>query len=167
MDITTERLVLHAIDRDAAARIVAGEPSVADLWHPDYPFADELDPLRVLASADPASVHPVFTLYQVLRRSDGLAVGGIGFFGAPDSDGVAEIGYGLVEAARGSGLATEALRAASVVAFAHGARAIIADTHPENRASQRVLEKAGFTETHRDAQAVHYRLEPGSAKRVV
>lgn len=166
MDITTARLILHPLDPDEAARIVAGEPSAADLWHPEYPFADELDPLRGLASADPALVHPVFTMYQIRRRSDGFAVGGIGFFGEPDADGVVEIGYGLVASVRGAGLATEALGAASALAFDHGANAIVADTTPDNRASQRVLEKAGFAETHRDAHAVQFRLERRSAIRV-
>ncbi|MGN6742896.1 MAG: GNAT family N-acetyltransferase [Amnibacterium sp.] len=162
-DVTTERLVLHPIRPDEAARIVAGdrEPD----WHPAYPFEDELDPLRGLAAAtDP---DPVFTLYQVRERASGLAVGGIGFFGPPDADGAVELGYGLVAAARGGGLATEALLAAVGIAAAHGATAVRADTEPGNAASQRVLAKAGFAETGRTATQVRFerRLRRGPAAR--
>lgn len=158
MDTTTERLILHPLTPIEAARIVGGRPGVGDHWHREYPFEDELELLRDLAATDPAAVDPVFTLYMVRRRTDGVAVGGIGFFGPPDAAGETGLGYGLVAAARGAGLATEALRAASVIAFDHGARAIVADTALDNHASQRVLEKAGFAELRRDEDSVFYRL---------
>jgi RimJ/RimL family protein N-acetyltransferase len=159
MDITTGRLILHPLTPNEAAHIIARRPDDGDRWHPDYPFEDELHPLRHLAATDPIAVDPVFTLYMLRRREDGLAVGGIGFFGAPDATGEVELGYGLVEAARGVGLATEALQAASDTAFEHGAVSIAADTTLDNRASQRVLEKAGFMKTRRDDASVFYRLD--------
>jgi [ribosomal protein S5]-alanine N-acetyltransferase len=58
----------------------------------------------------------------------------------------AEIGYWLSKPLWGKGLMTEALEA--VVAFAFGPlglHRIYAITHPDNRASQKVLEKVGFT----------------------
>jgi RimJ/RimL family protein N-acetyltransferase len=151
-DLTTDRLVLHPITPDEAGRIVAGEREPD--WHPEYPFEDELDPLRSLAGA--ASPDPVFTLYQVRERASGLAIGGIGFFGRPDREGVAELGYGLVTAARGRGYATVALVAAVGVAAGHGATAVRADTEVGNTASQRVLEKAGFREVRRTDELVYY-----------
>jgi RimJ/RimL family protein N-acetyltransferase len=144
MERTTERLRLESIDPATAARIVAGTPGPDDRWHPEYPVADELDPLAALAStADP---DPVFTLYRVVERASGLAVGGLGFFGPPDEAGAVELGYGLVAAVRGRGYATEALRAAVALAHEHGVRLLRADTEPANTASVRVLEKAGFRE---------------------
>ena len=98
----------------------------------------------------------MFTLYQVREASSGLAVGGIGFFGPPDDDGVVELGYGLVAAARGRGYATEALVGALGIAAAHGARLVRADTEPANTASQGVLTKAGFAEVRRTEQLVFY-----------
>ena len=158
MDLTTARLILHAITPSEAARIVAGDPAEGDDWHPEYPFPDELDVLRGLATGDVSAIDPDFRLYMIRRRVDGLAVGGIGFFGAPDAHGVVEVGYGLVAAARGTGYATEALTAAVHLAFARGAAAVIADTTDDNVASQRVLEKAGFRkEWHRD-RSIGYRL---------
>lgn len=153
-DVRTARLVLHPVRPEEAARIIAGAPGPDDRWHPDYPFEDELDPLRSLAGA--TAPDPVFTLYQVRDAASGLAVGGIGFFGPPDEDGAVEIGYGLVAAARGRGFASEAVRAVVRVAGEHGAVWIRADTTPANVASQRVLEKAGLDEVRRTPELVFY-----------
>jgi RimJ/RimL family protein N-acetyltransferase len=153
-DLTTDQLVLHPIRPAEAARIVAGTPGADDRWHPDYPFADELAPLRSLARA--VAPDAVFTLYQIRDRSTGLAVGGIGFFGPPGAEGEVELGYGLVAAARGQGFATEALLAAVGTAQAHGAAVVRADTEPSNTASQRVLLKAGFVEVARTAVEVRF-----------
>ena len=153
MTITTDRLLLEPISPEYAARVVAGEPAPGDDWHPEYPFADEVGALRSLIA------HPdqdeFFTLYVVRRIADGLAVGGIGFSGPP-VDGRVEIGYGLVPAARGAGIATEALRAAVDGAAAHGAALVGADTVLDNAASQRVLTKAGFVEVRRTAELVFF-----------
>ena len=84
-----------------------------------------------------------FGYYQVIRRADGLAVGGIGFKGAPQA-GRVEVGYGLAPSARGQGYAAEALTALVTVAFGHGVATVTAETTPDNAASQRTLERAGF-----------------------
>jgi RimJ/RimL family protein N-acetyltransferase len=154
MNIDTDRLVLQRIDPELAQRIVARDERPGDRWHPEYPFADELDPLRNLAAS--RSAHPVFTMYAIRRRTDGLAIGGFGFFGAPDDSGRIEFGYGLVPSARGCGLGTEAVRAALEFAQNHGAHVAVADTHITKLASQRVLEKADMVETHRDDTFVYF-----------
>jgi RimJ/RimL family protein N-acetyltransferase len=154
MDIETPRLRLEPITPELARRIVARDERPGDDWHPDYPFEDELVPLGGLAAAsDP---DPDFTLYLIRRTADGLAVGGIGFFGPPDPTGRIEFGYGLIADARGAGLATEAVRAALDFAASRGARSAAADTDLDNVASQHVLEKAGLVEVRRDESLVYY-----------
>jgi RimJ/RimL family protein N-acetyltransferase len=60
-------------------------------------------------------------------------------------DGNVQLGYWVKREARGRGVATHALRLLSRWAFAElGAARIQLLTEPENRASQRVAEKAGF-----------------------
>jgi RimJ/RimL family protein N-acetyltransferase len=154
MKIATERLTLETISPALARRIISGDERDNDRWHSEYPLVDELDPLTALAAE--TSPHPVFTMYLIRRTSDGLAVGGLGFFGPPDVSGRVDFGYGLVPAARGVGLATEAVRAALATASAHGARLATADTNESNRASQRVLERAGMTETRREGGLVYF-----------
>jgi RimJ/RimL family protein N-acetyltransferase len=73
-----------------------------------------------------------------------LAVGSIGCFGPP-VDGETEVGYGLVEEARGSGVAGEALRGLLAETDRLGVR-VRASVSPTNRAGLRVLAKCGFTE---------------------
>ena len=152
MDVETARLVLHLLTPGEARRIVARSPAGTDLWHPDYPLADELAPLSILAKSGRSG--GVFGLYQIRERVDGLAIGGIGFFGPPDDHGAVEVGYGLVRPARGSGLATEALGALIQVAHEHGAAAITAETTTGNVASQNVLIRSRFQEAHRDGDTI-------------
>ena len=83
-----------------------------------------------------------------MRSGDGLVVGSIGFFGAPlpvDDVEETEVGFGLVEDARGHGAVTEALDALLEHTDRAGVR-IRASVQPENRASLRVLAKCGFTQ---------------------
>ena len=147
---------LHTITPAEARRIVAGTPLPDDRWHPEYPLADELDVLRPLAN-DPAP-DPVFGLMMIRDARDGLAVGGIGFFGPPDADGAVEVGYGLVPAARGRGLASAALTEAIAIAATHGVREVRADTDPANLPSSRVLERAGFRELAESDGLRHFEL---------
>jgi RimJ/RimL family protein N-acetyltransferase len=88
-------------------------------------------------------------MYLVRRTSDGLAVGGLGFFGPPDPSGRVELGYGLVPDARGAGLATEAVGLALHLAWDAGATVAAADTEADNLASRRVLAANGFLEVER------------------
>jgi len=147
---------LHVITPAEAARIVAGTPLPDDRWHPEYPLADELDVLRPLA--DDVAPDPVFGLMMIRDAGDGLAVGGIGFFGPPDADGAVEVGYGLVPAVRGRGFASAALTQAIAIAFEHGVRVVRADTDPANLPSSRVLERAGFRELPTSDGLRHFEL---------
>jgi RimJ/RimL family protein N-acetyltransferase len=68
-----------------------------------------------------------------------------GFPGPPDSEGVAEIAYGIAPAYQGKGYATEAANA--LVDFASRdarVKKVCAHTLPETNASTRVLEKCAF-----------------------
>jgi len=72
-------------------------------------------------------------------------VGWGGFKGAPQ-DGVVELGYEIAEGRRERGHATAVTRAMLAEAFADPeVSAVIAHTLPELNASNRVLEKAGFS----------------------
>ena len=146
------RVELHPIGIDEARRILAGTPAPHDRWAPDYPFVDALDELRGFVA------HPrgaPFGLYAIRGLDDGLLVGGIGFFGPP-SDGVAELGFGLVESARGRGFAREALTAAIRIALSNGATSVVADATIDNHASHATMRAAGMVELRRDAELVYF-----------
>ncbi|MBO9522726.1 MAG: GNAT family N-acetyltransferase [Nocardioidaceae bacterium] len=114
------------------------EPS----WHADFPRQDDLDGVSMIRDDS------CWSSRRIVRAFDGLVVGSIGFFGPPEpaGDGVeeVEVGYGLVDEARGRGVATEALRGLLALTDAAGVR-VRASVEPENAASIRVLAKCGFT----------------------
>ncbi|MEM9277883.1 MAG: UDP-2,4-diacetamido-2,4,6-trideoxy-beta-L-altropyranose hydrolase [Pseudomonadota bacterium] len=62
----------------------------------------------------------------------------------PQSPDIAELGIALAESYRGKGLAVPALLAAVKHAGAAGFKTINAEVHPENAASKRLFEAAGF-----------------------
>ena len=80
----------------------------------------------------------------MIEKTDGTHIGDLCFKGLRE-DGIAEIGYGILEEHQGQGYATEAVQAACHWAFLHpDVRSLEAETDAENAASQRVLEKCGF-----------------------
>ncbi|WOX20229.1 GNAT family N-acetyltransferase [Streptomyces solicathayae] len=103
---------------------------------------------RVVKARDEGRFRPGWGTYAIVRADDGLAVGGIGFHADPDGDGTAEIGYDVVESARGRGYATEAVQVLADWAFRQpGVAALRARADEDNDASRRVLARAGFAET--------------------
>lgn len=77
-----------------------------------------------------------------------LLVGSVIFHGAPDEQGVVEIGYGVEESWQSRGIATEATSAAVRWALAQPrVTRVAATTVPWHTASIRVLEKSGLVRT--------------------
>ena len=81
----------------------------------------------------------------MIELHDGTHVGDLCFKGL-SADGIAEIGYGILAEFQGRGYATEAVKAAINWAFKDPkVTAVEAEADPGNAASQKVLEKCGFT----------------------
>jgi RimJ/RimL family protein N-acetyltransferase len=84
--------------------------------------------------------------FAVIHKIDNVLIGMCGFPGPPDSNGIAEIAYGIAPNYQGKGYATEV--AAALIQFASDdprVQGICAHTLAERNASTRVLEKCGFT----------------------
>ena len=127
--------------------MLAGTPEPDLGWEDGFPLPTVRGALERIVAADAAghSLEPFFA-YVIVRRSDGLAVGDAGFHGPPDDAGNVEIGYALVPAARGAGLASEAT--GLLVDWARGqpgVRTVSARVDPANGPSRRVLVRLGFT----------------------
>ncbi len=86
------------------------------------------------------------TKYKMLRRDDGRFIGRAGFSRFHERGrGEFELGYSLRQDAWGNGYATEIAGALAKWFFSRGfADRFIAFAHPENAASQRVLQKIGM-----------------------
>lgn len=82
--------------------------------------------------------------FAAVARASGAMVGGCGFKGPPDDDGMVEIAYGIDAEHRGHGYAKEAAAALVQFALDAGARVVRAHTKAENGASASVLLSCGF-----------------------
>jgi RimJ/RimL family protein N-acetyltransferase len=87
----------------------------------------------------------VLVPYVIEETADGSLLGGITLRHFDPMRGVIEVGYWLFPHARGRGLATLAVRAVVREAFASGLWRVEAHVRVGNEASERVLERAGFT----------------------
>jgi len=137
--VTTERLVLPLWDAATVAAIRDGARLAG--WHRDFPREDDVSAASLWHEGD------AWAPRSIVRGVTTL--GSIGFFGPPSAapDGVpeVEIGYGLVEDARGRGVATEAITGLLAHTDRLGVR-VRASVAPDNTPSVRVLAKCGFTE---------------------
>ena len=130
--LRTERLVLRPVTAASAPDLLCPRPN-------GFPRADDASVLAgVLASGDDG--HGV---YVVELHSE--PIGTVGCAGGLSPDGDQEVGYGLVPAARGRGLATEAVGALCAhLERAPGVLRLTAEALPGNSASLRVLHRLGF-----------------------
>lgn len=150
------------------------------------PLADdavELRLIRTLAPGDLAARPPEARFlspalehrFAIHRRSDGQRVGRIHLRVTDDEAivrAVGHTGYAVDEAHRRQGYATRAIRLIAGIASAHGVSPLWVFIEPENVASRRAVERAGFelaaTEATRpEARALglgptvcHYRYPP-------
>ncbi|GHB80162.1 MULTISPECIES: GNAT family N-acetyltransferase [Streptomyces] len=139
-NVITKRLILRPWTTNEAAAVLADTRSTH--WAGDFPAEGD----RMVASL--FDQHPAwldaYGHRLIIERESGLVVGSIGLFWPP-SEGVLEIGYGIVASRRGRGYAPEATQALAEFALtAPEVHTVSADVELSNPSSVRVLEKAGF-----------------------
>ncbi|MZD09438.1 GNAT family N-acetyltransferase [Streptomyces sp. SID5785] len=158
--ITTARLTLHEISREAAADLNSGGGDGGFPWLGGGPADGTRIGSGITVKAwDEDAYRSGWGTYVLVRGADGHALGGIGFHSPPDAEGAVEIGYDLVPEARGAGYATEAVCALTAWALGQdGVGTVLAHTDPDNAASQRVLARAGFRRAAGDPGQDEYRF---------
>lgn len=134
--MTTERLTITAASDDEMRALIAAEESE----EMRQAYGEML--AGCLAFPQQRQWYAAWFIFL-----DGQRIGDLCFKGL-SPEGCVEIGYGLLPEYWGKGYATEAVRALTAWASCQpGVTRIEAETEPDNTASQRVLEKAGFVPT--------------------
>ena len=83
--------------------------------------------------------------WRMILKDNNTYIGDLCFKG-PVHENAVEIGYGVLPEYEGKGYTTEAVQAMTQWAFSNdGVMFVEAETEAENKASQRILEKCGFT----------------------
>jgi ribosomal-protein-alanine N-acetyltransferase len=105
--------------------------------------------------------HAWYTYWLIVVEEQHYGAGLAGYKGLPDEHGEIEIGYGIDGAYRNRGFMTEAVRGLIAWAFQdESCTAVIApDTKRWNKASNRVLEKAGMRVYNETEGALDWRVD--------
>ena len=159
-EIRSQRLLLRQIDAEEARILATGRSDGLRAVADGYPLEGTVaSASMVVRRRDTAVEMGAYGSYQIVRLEDDLVIGDIGFHGPPDSSGTVVIGYGLAPGARGQGYATEALAALIEWALMQPEVNVVnADAALDNRASQRVMERAGMRFVSESADKRFYRL---------
>ena len=113
-------------------------------WYNDLEFVGDYEPF------DQSSLAATERQYEGLKEGDWFIVSAkdgtkVGFGCTFRAQGAFGLGYMFVPEARGKGYGTETVKILVDYVFLHrDVPRVQAEIHPENMASQRVLEKAGF-----------------------
>lgn len=149
--IGTERLDLHVV-RPQDYELLAIDRADARLWvdrgfrNPYRYLVDDPGalPYRLPMVRNDPSLAPYLLRVAVLRDQS-IIVGGAGFHGLPDEQGVVEIGYEVVTPLRRNGLGTEILHGMwGWVIEQPGVRRLRYSVGVDNAASQRIVRGLGF-----------------------
>lgn len=155
IQVTTKRLVLTPMtDTETETLIVQTQDEELRAA-----YGEMLEGCR----KDPA--HRIWYVpWKMTLRDGGAMIGDLCFKG-PARDNAVEIGYGIQPAYEGNGYTTEAVKA--MVQWAFGQPDVVfveAETEPQNKASQRILEKCGFVPDGTGKEGPRFVVKSPSAK---
>ena len=149
--IETSRLELHHVPVDGLISLFdekSDELAIAgrNFTNPHKILVDDSGPLawRVpQVKADPST--NIWFVRLMVLKSNGEVIGSTSFHGAPDADGMIEIGLGIDEKFWNQGFATEALKGMwGWVCQQPGVKTLRYTVSPANIASIKVIAKFGF-----------------------
>jgi RimJ/RimL family protein N-acetyltransferase len=147
--LSTARLTLRELTPPQVA-VLLDENATSEEWVADYPLPGSKYAAGGFGRRSADQMRHGFGMYQLVRDTDGLVIGEMGFH-QPPNGGVVEVGFGLAPSCRGAGYATEALTELVRWAFSQtGVDQVVARTTDSNTSSQGVLTRTGFKHVSRE-----------------
>ncbi|WP_266203923.1 GNAT family N-acetyltransferase [Pontibacter kalidii] len=162
--IYTNRLVLVPFTLPVARALLAFNTNIlagiglqpTRFW-PDQESMDSLP--RIIKRLEQLPEPTGFESWMIVLQHNATVIGDAGFKGAPNQEGVVDIGYSIIEQEQQKGYGLETARALVEWAFRHPqVKVVTANCLLENTASIRLLEKLGMQETVRDDEMIYWRL---------
>lgn len=164
MKIETERLELIPLTSQQLRLWVENIPSLENELkcsckaEPMEGFFLEIVKGQLIPTESDEGNYMYHSFWLLIRKSDRLVVGSADFKDVPDKDGEVEIGYGLGKQFEHNGYMTEAVQAMCKWAMEQKTVIhVIAETHIDSFASQRILKRCGFTQ-YKQAATLWWRL---------
>jgi ribosomal-protein-alanine N-acetyltransferase len=162
MELLTERLLLKTLDLDlldaAVTRTVNAIAALGYRTNGEWPGDDFVEAIpyfreRLIQNNGTKG----FDSWIMVKRETNEIVGGIGFVGDPDPNYLVEIGFATNKSHRRQGYCREAAQVLIGWALSQAeVKGVKACCEPNNHASQRVLERLGFTVDHRDPELIYW-----------
>lgn len=147
--ISTPRLTLLACEVPLLEALAKGDAAITAYLQINVPpkwsaFGPSIYRYTILQLEDKPSDYIWWTYLVILNESNTL-IGAGGFKGAPDENGLVEIGYEIAKPYRQQGFATEMAKGLIGYAFSHAViNTVQAHTYATPNASTRVLRKCGM-----------------------
>jgi len=149
----------HVGPHEAEALTTGARPTGnAVAWHPEYPLDDDVSACGGYADRAGSQQHQEpFGYYYIVITAGGreTVVGGAGFHGPPILDTV-EVGYSVVPALRGQGVATAALELLLQIAADAGVDLVLGSANRANPASHAVMLGAGMRPAGEDPALLYF-----------
>lgn len=148
MQLSTSRLILRewVLEDLYALYKLASNPEVMRyLGGVPYTFRQTREALDLIILRGQMKPRRIYVLAVALAEETDRAIGRVGLYSEPGEQRVAYLGYDLHPDYWGQGITAEALEALIQFGFTWlNLHRITAQSHPENVAATRVLEKLGF-----------------------
>lgn len=170
--IETDELTLYPLNAEELSLWVNDLPGLEKKlgWHycaepMEGIFKDVVQAQLIQAMADSPDNWLWYTFWFLIRKSDRKIIGSLVFKGSPvNNAGDVEIGYGLGVEFEHKGYMTKAVKLLCDWAKKQsGVKRIIAETDIDGQASQRLLQRCGFSLFKKDSVSMWWELRPESS----